>query len=369
MSTPLRQTWGMTESPSSEAPDFPDARVAVLRHTLESLPLGDPQVHQAITVFPILGAEDPGPEYLTLDDAVRTRQFRVTEVSAAGSVPELRVFNETDHPVLILDGEELLGAKQNRVVNATFLIPKGFNAVIPVSCTEQGRWRPVSAQFSASDAVLELKARRRKSRSVSRSLAAEASYFSDQGEVWASIAALQTKAQHLSPTSALHDVYQSRKGQLDAALAAFPCVPGQRGILVLLDGRPAGLDVLSRADAYARLHPKLIRSYVLDALLDAARPSEPVKPAAASRFLWDAASGAFRVHPGIGLGESLRRDGDGGGVSGSALVWDGTLIHAAFFGEAAADTGPTEAWGLQSLRNRSGRSRSHGPGHDGGSEP
>jgi hypothetical protein len=36
--------------------------------------------------------------------------------------------------VLILDGEELVGTKQNRIVNTTILVAAGCEIVIPVSC-------------------------------------------------------------------------------------------------------------------------------------------------------------------------------------------------------------------------------------------
>ncbi len=55
-------------------------------------------------------------EYLTLDEALAAKTATVTEVSESGSVPELYFQNEGDLPVLLLDGEELVGAKQNRVL-------------------------------------------------------------------------------------------------------------------------------------------------------------------------------------------------------------------------------------------------------------
>jgi hypothetical protein len=42
-------------------------------------------------------------------------------VSEGGSVPHLLFINDAMRPVLLLDGEELVGAKQNRVLNLTVL--------------------------------------------------------------------------------------------------------------------------------------------------------------------------------------------------------------------------------------------------------
>ena len=55
-------------------------------------------------------------------------------------MPDLKVINKSEVMVLILDGEELVGAKQNRIVNTTILIPAKETVLIPVSCVEQGRW-------------------------------------------------------------------------------------------------------------------------------------------------------------------------------------------------------------------------------------
>ena len=49
----------------------------------------------------------------------------VTEVSESGSVPTLLLDNTADEALFLLDGEELIGAKQNRILNTTILIAAG----------------------------------------------------------------------------------------------------------------------------------------------------------------------------------------------------------------------------------------------------
>ena len=63
------------------------------------------------------------------------------EVNESGSVPNLAVKNKCDRPLLIPEGEILIGAKQNRVINITVLVAAGVKFVLPVSCVEAGRWR------------------------------------------------------------------------------------------------------------------------------------------------------------------------------------------------------------------------------------
>ena len=108
---------------------------------VKALQLGERQVHGPLAVFPLRLREDAGgPRYVTLRQAIEAGQAVITEVSEGGSVPELRVVNKGDARILVLDGEELRGAKQNRVLNTTILIGKHSSLVVPVSCTEQGRW-------------------------------------------------------------------------------------------------------------------------------------------------------------------------------------------------------------------------------------
>jgi hypothetical protein len=91
-----------------------------LAQALRDLTLGEPLAHGALTVIPLLapGALDPG--WLTLAEAGDA--VTIEEVSEAGAVPTLRLTSTAERPVLLLDGEELIGAKQNRVLNTTVLV-------------------------------------------------------------------------------------------------------------------------------------------------------------------------------------------------------------------------------------------------------
>jgi hypothetical protein len=92
-------------------------------------------------MFPLVGGAgaEADPNYLVLDDSLAGGWTVVTEVSEQGRVPELKVVNRGPKPTLIIDGEELLGAKQNRIVNLTILVAAKSELTIPVSCVEAGR--------------------------------------------------------------------------------------------------------------------------------------------------------------------------------------------------------------------------------------
>src|SRR5262245_11711942 len=115
----------------------------------KSIQLGEAVEHRGIVIAPLLPRNDPQAQYLTLEEALPLG-FRITEVDAAGSVPELLAGNPLDESVLLYDGEEVIGAKQNRILNVTVLCATTSETLIPVSCVEEGRWRARSSSFDAA---------------------------------------------------------------------------------------------------------------------------------------------------------------------------------------------------------------------------
>jgi hypothetical protein len=321
-----------------------------IKNYLHNLRFGETQSYQHISVIRLHAVVNGAPSYIALADAMATRTLTVTEVSEGGSVPKLLVLNDSDQPVLIIDGEELIGAKQNRILNTSILLQERSRTVVPVSCTEQGRWAYASPQFAMSDSVLERKIRSRKSRSVSQSLAQCSEPQSNQGEVWDGIQALHCKAKSSSPTSAMHDVFKAKAERLNECLQAFPRAEGQVGLLVLINGRVAGFDVVSRPEVYSRLHEKLVRSYVLDALLDESPPARPPAeaPALAQAFVGALEASREEVFPSVGYGRDHRYHTPS--LTGSALAHEDHLIHAAFL-TVDADPQPDHSQ-LSSLRRR-----------------
>lgn len=126
----------------------------------------------------------------------------ITEASELGSVPELRFVNDCDVPVLLLDGEELVGAKQNRILNLSVLAPVGKSIVIPVSCVEAGCWRSQSAEFASASRAHFAAGRARKTAQVSESLRRSGRRVSDQVAVWSDISDKVFRMDALSKTGA-----------------------------------------------------------------------------------------------------------------------------------------------------------------------
>lgn len=296
------------------------------------LRIGTPKVHLNLALCPLFDDGDDAPGYLLLDDALERKLARVSEVSSDGRVPELAFENDSAEKILLVDGDELVGAKQNRVLNLSILVGGRQKLVIPVSCVEQGRWRYHSRDFQSARRSLFAKARAKKMRQVTESLRVNQDRRSNQSEVWADVAGKVAFCQADSDTLAMADAYESRGRQLSGYVSAFRAEQGQRGAVVAIDGKPVGLELFDSANAFARYLEKLVRSYALDAIETEAGkvlapPEEDVR-----RFLDSIRSAAAERFPALGEGEDIRLTGEG--VSGGALAANGRVVHLAGFAVA-----------------------------------
>jgi len=309
--------------------------------------VGEIKAADRLALMPLFGPAG-GPRYLTLTEAKSDGCIAVTEISESGSVPNLRVENKADLPVLLLDGEELAGAKQNRVVNTTILLKKASVTIIPVSCTEAGRWSYVAPDFADSGVVMSHRLRAAKAEGVSESLARGGRFDSDQRRVWDEVERLHKRAGVHSPTSAMRDVFEARREALDNLVDAFVPLPNQTGLLAFIDGRVVALDLLSQPSAYAAVAAKLVRSYAMEAVVG--KPTGANKPSkkAAQTFLHKAGEIAGGRFKSIGHGHDYRFGGKD--LTGTALVYRKRVIHAAFF----ATTGPDQSNDMMPPQWRSG---------------
>ena len=296
---------------------------------LSKLEFGEVQTFNNMAVFPLFTSADDSPRYLTLKEALERRELVVTEVSQSGSVPELKVVNKADIPVLLLDGEEIAGAKQNRVLNTTILVMEKSETIIPVSCTEQGRWSYASGEFFDSGHIMNREVRSEKASHVSRSLKESLSYRGDQGAVWDGIASFAQRANVRSTTGAMRDVYESRENDLKDYLEAFQCVPRQKGIFVMVNGAVTGFDVISFESAYEVIHPKLVKSYAMDALLSKSGKNGDPSVEKARAFVEETSRCEEKKFKSVGHGWDHRFEGKG--LVGSSLVHQEKVIHLAFF--------------------------------------
>jgi hypothetical protein len=324
---------------------------------LLSVEPGASQRHDNLTIFPLISGVQPDLPYLLLGDAIASGVVSIGELGS-GSVPSLVASNKGEVDVLIFDGEQLIGAKQNRITNRTIILETITETVIPVSCMEQGRWHQVSDEFRSRPKPRHAPSRvRRKAREVEAALAgspmqASASVLHQaQSAVWHEIREVGVSMGVSSDTGAMDEIYDRHTQSLDEWIAHFPIEDGQVGLLAFLGNRPLGMDVVGSGSLYARLHERFLGGYCMDAL--AARRGRTQRnggpsPAAAARFLSKVGSATRGKAPTVGAGTYQLLSGAAIGAELSAVV-DHTerLVHVSAF--------PGE--------------RSRGPGHGPASSP
>lgn len=289
--------------------------------------LGEAQSSKALAVCPIISLEDSHLDYLTYDEAAAEGLIAITEISPEGNISELKVVNSATKPVLLMDGEHLVGAKQNRVLNTTVLVAASSKLIIPVSCVERGRWSYSSETLAPSQEPLFAGLRARKVADVTMSLAASKGFTANQHDIWEGIEGRSRELEVESPTLAMADTYACMEPTLSGYESAFELVEGQIGALVGLGGRPFVLELVDSPSVFAKLWGKLLRGYAFDAELEL--NDKKLAEGDALRFLDSVASTGTRAYKSIGLGEDVRLNG--GALVGSALVHEGVVVHLAAF--------------------------------------
>jgi len=328
----------------------------IINDFLAGLKFGQIQSYRNMAVIPIFSKTNSSPQYLTLKEAMDTGVLEIEEISSSGSVSELKAINNGKVPVLILDGEEIIGAKQNRVLNTTVLLKEKSETIIPVSCTEQGRWDNTSAKFDDSDMVTAHKVRLHKNISVDKSLNLENTFEADQGGVWNKIDEYQETADFKSSTGAMRDVFEHKAESLDDYLKAFKFGSGQNGIFVFLQGKAIGFDYISLSNAYETLHLKLVKSYAMDAVLQNDNKDYNTSEEKAKKLIDNLNNSNVKTYDSVGYGRDYRFESKG--IMGSSLVWQDNVIHMVCFKIDDADNIDSRDIGQMSSYRRRMNNRS-----------
>jgi len=270
--------------------------------------LGEPVVYENLTVFPVLSrhaAETSG--FLTLDEALASGDAVVTErggevlrrsrdarpiaepFQGGASVNQLVLINRGSKPLLLLAGELVSGGKQDRIIAKDRIVAPGAEPLpLDVFCVEHGRWS-TGSRFAAAKII------------VHPSVREKAAVDQKQAEVWEAVRAgstakrrsdvaaappftagsLATVIARDAPSESYKGIYQSPAvGRSVESFAeevqrrftrATANVKGEHvvGVVVAYGGEVAWSDIFASPKLWESYWPKLLRSYVVEAL---ARP-------------------------------------------------------------------------------------------------
>jgi hypothetical protein len=302
----------------------------IIKNFLEQLKVGRKQSHKNLALYPLLSTYAIGLDYLLLDEALSENMIEVVEVSEGGSVPELKVVNRAARMVLILDGEELVGAKQNRIVNTTILVDLKSTLVIPVSCVEHGRWSYNTSKFHTQNRMMSSNLRNIKCEHVNYSVRSTGEFRSDQGAIWEGIADKAARREVHSPSGAMAAIYDKERPSLDEYIKDFHLIDSQVGAVFMINGKVAGMDAFGRPDTFSKVFKKLLESYVLDAIdwYEEGKEYKALK-SEVTKFRKATDVAGSEGQAGVGLGMDFRIESKR--VTGFGLVLNEKMLHVCVF--------------------------------------
>jgi hypothetical protein len=244
-------------------------------------------------------------------------------------VPILRVVNKADMLVFLMAGEQLVGAKQNRVLNASLMVPAQGDMPIPVSCVEAGRWRYRSPKFASGGSMSHGHLRKMMCGHTTEAYHREGRPASKQGEVWQEIDRKLGAMKSASPTHALAKAYEDNQVRITGLLDQIQAPEGCSGVAFVLYGKIAGVDLFDQPATLTKLWAKVFRAYALDALEEPEAKAAPLTPEAVRQWLRTADQAKVQPFKSPGLGYDVRLEGTT--LVGAGLVVEDHPVHVELF--------------------------------------
>ena len=284
---------------------------------IDTYELLDAQVHKNIAIIPIKTPINHKIDLMTLKKGFELDLVNVKECPQS-TVNTIIVENKSVVPLLLIDGEEIVGGDQNRIIDATILIAPQSEKKIPVDCTEHGRW-VYKSEFKQSAHIANYRTRLAKHHAYRNN-------DSVQQAVWDSINDLEMSRSFSSPTQAMSESYENAKADLNEFLDAFNIVDGQSGIAVLVDGEIKGFEVFLNSEIYKEYHEKILKSYLINAEVN--DDVFAINTDAIKSMIEDALSDEFEEVKNIGLESRFEFKNESG--VGSAYTYKNELIHMSY---------------------------------------
>jgi hypothetical protein len=302
-----------------------------LEKFLANIEFGEAQHISNMTIIPVFLRSNGHKSYITLSQALKHNYIQITEVNEGGSVPELYLSNFSDKRIIIFEGEELRGAKQNRILNATILVDANAALKIPVSCVESGRWSYKTKHFDEADYIAPVHLRDSLKRSVSSSLMSGNKFESDQSNVWSKIEEVHHNFDTVSNTRAMADSFEFKRPEIEDFLSRIQVLEYQKGVVYAFNGKIKGIDFVSSRRIFKEYSQKLFRGIAMDAIMlrrhDKGNKFDIQMLQELKKMVFESKA---TVHKSVGLGDDLRF-GDSL-INGSALIHEKAVVYmSAYF--------------------------------------
>jgi len=249
---------------------------AANRHRIPQAPLNlgttqyvvrGPYSHKNMSVYLIHGKAKrlANENFLTLDIGLATGRVLIREHRSA-SVGSVLVYNGSNRPLYLQEGERISGGRQDRIfVMPVVIAPRTGPVIVPCMCIERSRWSGRHAFRSARGQLL-----------APRRVRMTANLSIDQNSVWSQVTS--TKADYakrfrtLNSNSNLNEALESRA----VANAILPYINGLNdakreiatalGMGVAIDGKIEEINMWTNGTLMKQMYPKLVATYAMEAV-------------------------------------------------------------------------------------------------------
>jgi hypothetical protein len=300
-----------------------------LLDSLKSVELAGHQQYGSVEVFHLRWPVRNELDYVTFDEALEAQWIEVTEFTEGGQVPRIKIINRSDHMVFLMAGEQVVGCKQNRVLNASIMVPARGEMPLPVTCVERGRWGYSSPVFSSGHSSSHHALRAMMSGQTAKSYRRAGVPSADQAAVWSEVSRKLATMGSSSRSDALQDVFRDYDRKLEEAMEKLPAPAECNGAVFVIGGRIAGTDLFDKPSTLRKLWPKLIKSCTIDALEPSTQNPESMAADEISKWLEGGANATQEPFPSPGVGQDVRIEGED--VIGASLVVDDHPVHMELF--------------------------------------
>jgi hypothetical protein len=242
--------------------------------------LQEPLIYQNLAIFPVKLQEGSKKlNLLTLDEAMK-REYLVIKEIQDGQVNSVELENISDRWIFLLSGEIIAGAKQNRMIARDTLIPpKSGKIKEQVFCVEHGRWVHESEKFGSNEVNCNMDVRQ------------AAKQTNDQSTVWSKVSENTKISNKENPTGKFDVIYEDKEIQnkIDEYMKTFSNLTKENkdmtGVIVVVGSEIKGADVFGDRDLFEKLWPKLLKSYITDALMREKIEKPAIKEKDIEKFL------------------------------------------------------------------------------------
>ncbi len=220
---------------------------------MRKVELGTPVVLGNMLLVPILG-DDLCLKVIPLDEGLSQGAF----VEEVGYINRVVVKNPLEDPLFIMDGEELIGALQDRIAVYSAVVEGNKEEPLEVVCVEKGRWEGEERQFHTGFSAFP---------KLRMTLTFEGVTRVSQDKVWKLVENKLTTLRVSSATMSLHHSFTAREQELELYTKWDPpedCV----GVMAFSNRGFLCCDIFGSQRIFKSLKDKLLKGYALDALED-----------------------------------------------------------------------------------------------------